>query len=471
MKYFTFSNSRWSIIVIAACTVFICCTAYGQSQRMMHSPQKAAKPVFRNLPERVVLTEGESFFREISARYRFPDSLSLSLVDGYDIEDALIDLGKGKAFFSLTADYNLVDSTIFYIFSVKYGRHSVLDTMVVSVINRPLEIVSVMPDVSSEILVDEKPMRIEFNEPLDRMSVDKSVLINDTRGEEFSYYYDSEANALIIDAADRLLPTQDTITITLSSELLDLAGHPLIKSQKLTFMTGPVVYPGDANNDGIVDENDVVSLVRYWNCSGQQRTFPQPLVWAAQPARSWDDPKAGYADVNGDGQVNGDDVCGIVANWGRMSGNVNFNSLYSLESPDKILAQTDQTVLRDIYTSVINCPDGGGEYIVGILKSLLFDNRDNFPDEYMLYQNYPNPFNPETIIEYFLPEASQLNIAVYNIIGQKVYDLYDGFAPEGFGSVTWHGIDNIGKPVASGIYFYRLEAENAAITKRMILIR
>ncbi len=466
-----FSYRHWRAFIAVACVTIICCTAFGQSQRLAHSARiVAAKPVFRNLPERVVLTEGESYYREIAVQYRFPDSLGISLIGGRDIEDALVDMGGGRAFFYISADYKMVDSTISYIFCAKYGQRKVFDTMVVSVINRPLEVISVVPAASSEILVTEKPIRIEFNETLDRMSVDKCVNISSTRKSEFHYYYDTETNALIIDTDDRLLPTQDTITINLSSGLLDLAGHPLKSSQHLTFITGPVVYPGDANNDGIVDENDLVSLVRYWGDAGPQRTFSQPLVWAAQPARSWGDPKAGFADINGDGQVNGDDVCGIVANWGKMSGNVDFKSLYSSESPEKVLARTDQSILRDIYTAAVNCPDGGG-YIVSILKSLLFDNRDNLPDEYMLYQNYPNPFNPETIIEYFLPEASQLNIAVYNIIGQKVYDLYDGFASEGFGSVTWHGIDNFGKPVASGIYFYRLEAENTAVTKRMILIR
>jgi hypothetical protein len=439
---------------------------------VLSSSRVASQPSFHNLPTRVVLTEGEYYYREFSVQYIFSDSLKIALVDGYNADDAVIDMGGGRAFFYLTADHTMVDSTFLFIFSARHGRINALDTVIVSVANRPLEIVSIIPDVSSEILVSERPIRLEFNEPIDPRSIENGVIISDIRGEKFDFYYTPGENALIIDNPNRRLPSRDTITVNITSNLLDLAGYPILRPHRLIFTTGPVVYPGDANDDGIVDKNDLIPLARYWGYSGPTRTVSQELEWSAQPAHSWDEFMAGFADVNGDGIVDGGDVCGIIANWGKKTGRHTLGKYGPSVAPEKLLARSDQTVLKDLYTAVINCPDGDGRRsAMTILESLLFDDHDNLPGEYSLFQNYPNPFNLETIIEYYLPEPAQLTIGVYNIIGQKVYDLYNGFAPEGFGSVTWYGVDNFGKPVASGIYFYRLETESLALTKRMILIR
>lgn len=430
------------------------------------------KPIFSELPEKIVLTEGESFHRDFSVQYIFPDSLNISLIAGNNIDDAVIDMGGGRGFFYLMADHTMVDSTFLYIFMARHGRVKTLDTMIVSVINRPLEIVSVLPEAGSEILVSEKPIRIRFNELIDPSSVGNGVIVKAVGGERFESSYIKDDKTLVIDCKSRRLPARDTISVYLTSGLLDLAGHSMDRPVRLVFATGPLVFPGDANDDGIVDKNDIIPIVRFWGCAGPNRATAQSTEWTAQASYSWNELMAAYADVNGDGIVNGDDVCGIIANWGRKIANFSIARINSSEAPEKILARSEQIVLKDLYTAVINCSEGEGrESVVHILKSLLFDDRENLPNEYILYQNYPNPFNPETIIEYYMPYATQLKIGVYNIIGQKVYDLHDGFAPEGFGSVTWYGIDNFGKPVASGIYFYRLETENLALTKRMILIR
>ena len=75
-----------------------------------------------------------------------------------------------------------------------------------------------------------------------------------------------------------------------------------------------------------------------------------------------------------------------------------------------------------------------------------------------LMQNFPNPFNPETQIEYRLPVTSEVRISVYNIRGQEVARLVDGQQAPGVYRVRWRGTDRQGVPVASGIYFYRMEA-------------
>ena len=89
----------------------------------------------------------------------------------------------------------------------------------------------------------------------------------------------------------------------------------------------------------------------------------------------------------------------------------------------------------------------------------------------ILYQNYPNPFNPETTISYQLPENSEVELAIYNLKGQKVKTLVNELLPAGQHSVVWDGKDDNGKSVSSGIYFYKLKTGNFEKTKKMILMK
>jgi len=88
------------------------------------------------------------------------------------------------------------------------------------------------------------------------------------------------------------------------------------------------------------------------------------------------------------------------------------------------------------------------------------------PTEWALDQNYPNPFNPETKIAFALPKDGHVQLDVYNILGQKVATLADDNMPAGYHSVTWKADD-----VASGIYFYRLKADEFTQTRKMTLLK
>jgi hypothetical protein len=80
------------------------------------------------------------------------------------------------------------------------------------------------------------------------------------------------------------------------------------------------------------------------------------------------------------------------------------------------------------------------------------------PTEYALQQNYPNPFNPSTTIRYALPEAARVNLSVYNMLGQRVAELTNQVESAGFYNVVWDGRNAAGSQVATGVYFYRIEA-------------
>lgn len=93
------------------------------------------------------------------------------------------------------------------------------------------------------------------------------------------------------------------------------------------------------------------------------------------------------------------------------------------------------------------------------------------PSAFSLGQNHPNPFNPSTEINFALPVASEVTLEVYNIAGQKVSTVANGFFEAGEHSVIWNSQSDNGQPLASGVYFYRLKAGAFTDTKKMILMK
>lgn len=93
------------------------------------------------------------------------------------------------------------------------------------------------------------------------------------------------------------------------------------------------------------------------------------------------------------------------------------------------------------------------------------------PTEFALEQNKPNPFNPTTQVSFSLPKAAHVNLTIYNVLGQQVKTLVDQELPAGVQTVEWDGTDNTGRTVASGVYFYRLNAADFQATKKMLMLK
>jgi hypothetical protein len=93
------------------------------------------------------------------------------------------------------------------------------------------------------------------------------------------------------------------------------------------------------------------------------------------------------------------------------------------------------------------------------------------PKETSLAQNYPNPFNATTLISFELAQPGNVELNVYNIVGQKVATLIDGKFEAGSFSITWDGRDQSGNVVTSGMYYYRLEANGQTETMKMTLLK
>lgn len=94
------------------------------------------------------------------------------------------------------------------------------------------------------------------------------------------------------------------------------------------------------------------------------------------------------------------------------------------------------------------------------------DNIEIIPTEYDLFQNYPNPFNPTTNIKFALPERSYVNLAVYNLIGQKVAELTNNELEAGYHSIQFNG-----SMLSSGLYFYRITTNKFSKTYKMLLVK
>ena len=116
--------------------------------------------------------------------------------------------------------------------------------------------------------------------------------------------------------------------------------------------------------------------------------------------------------------------------------------------------------------------------VLGFLNNIVTDVPDDvdysssIPNQFTLYQNYPNPFNPTTHISYDLTKSfNNVNLRIYNILGQEVVELVDEAQDAGSYEVVWDAVDAGGNKVSSGIYFYRLVTDNQTLARKMVLLK
>jgi hypothetical protein len=111
-------------------------------------------------------------------------------------------------------------------------------------------------------------------------------------------------------------------------------------------------------------------------------------------------------------------------------------------------------------------------YALGPLPTAVLERGgQGAPAAFRLEENYPNPFNAGTVLRYTLNENALVELAVYNLAGQRVRTLAQGFQSAGQHQLSWDGLDRTGRPAASGIYLSRLRATDAEAVGKMLLIR
>tara|TARA_Y100000746_G_scaffold180366_1_gene158224 strand:- start:785 stop:1723 length:939 start_codon:yes stop_codon:yes gene_type:complete len=125
----------------------------------------------------------------------------------------------------------------------------------------------------------------------------------------------------------------------------------------------------------------------------------------------------------------------------------------------------------ELLNVVCGFPDEANPVTVST-SALGVDDNESIPDYFALHQNYPNPFNPSTQISFDVPQgAEHIMLNVYNILGQNVSTLVNGVMNPGQYTMEWNATDEVGNPVASGIYFYELRSASFTARKKMLLIR
>ncbi len=105
-------------------------------------------------------------------------------------------------------------------------------------------------------------------------------------------------------------------------------------------------------------------------------------------------------------------------------------------------------------------------YLQNYLLTGIQSKPDKVPTNFQLYQNYPNPFNPSTIISYQLAKKSQVTLTIYDILGRRVATLVNQNENAGSYDVRFDG-----SALASGVYFYRLEAGSYSQIKKLMLLK
>ena len=113
----------------------------------------------------------------------------------------------------------------------------------------------------------------------------------------------------------------------------------------------------------------------------------------------------------------------------------------------------------------------GPRYLMVDATTVGVEDEDGLPNQFALEQNYPNPFNPVTTVEYALPKRTTVDITVYDILGNKVRTLVSGTKKAGHHSIQWHGRNDHGQQVSTGVYWYRMQTPEYQTVRKMVYMK
>lgn len=163
------------------------------------------------------------------------------------------------------------------------------------------------------------------------------------------------------------------------------------------------------------------------------------------------------------------------------SNNLIAQLVFERNDPTATEIKLEPTVLDDPHHSVFFVyafTDESGQYTQWREDPIVVNSTvamsavsNNLPKAFGLDQNYPNPFNPTTKLSFALPRDAHVRMTVFNVLGQEVRTLVDKEMTAGTHDVTWDGRNGDGGQVSSGIYFYRINADNFSATKKMMMLK
>ncbi len=108
---------------------------------------------------------------------------------------------------------------------------------------------------------------------------------------------------------------------------------------------------------------------------------------------------------------------------------------------------------------------------LSVVDLTAIEDLTSLPKTFELYQNFPNPFNSSTTIRFDVPQATQVRLEIYNILGQRVRQLLNNRLPAGSYRLIWDGKDELGRTVSSGVYIYVFRSQSFVKQKRMMLVK
>ncbi|MFH1070452.1 MAG: FlgD immunoglobulin-like domain containing protein [Candidatus Glassbacteria bacterium] len=181
-------------------------------------------------------------------------------------------------------------------------------------------------------------------------------------------------------------------------------------------------------------------------------------------------------DYDGDGKADLEDVTALLADilqdrcgieYGGLAASSPLEAAGALEG----LSPADRAWLEETIVK-LPLPEDQARLLEQALKSP--PGTPGLPEQFSLSQNTPNPFNPQTAIKYSLPASAggqYVTLRIYDLRNRLVRTLVDGERPAGTYTVFWDGTDNDERPVANGVYLYRLQAGDFSQMRKMVILR
>ena len=158
----------------------------------------------------------------------------------------------------------------------------------------------------------------------------------------------------------------------------------------------------------------------------------------------------------------------LVYGWSHKNLKV---GLLDLDGPEIIKAGNHSIIKLQGTFEIVSArvADMDANSITPLIKQS--DKLTLLPEEFTLSQNYPNPFNPATMIKFSIPVNTDVNLEIFNVLGQRVVTLVDQPLEAGVYEIEWDSKGGSGQDVASGVYFYRIKTDNYTEAKKMVLLK
>ncbi len=367
-----------------------------------------------------------------------------------------------------------------FILTDNQGQADTVSTQITVVEGNPPRVVSTSPpDNAVEVIWDARVL-IQFSERINANQLTSSFQALSSRHGSMAINIGLLNDSLVaISPQQHPWPDDGEVTIRVLGSLADLAGNTLdgntngisegviVDDYVFSFQTAPGVYSGDANDDGIVDERDILPLGVHYLRTGPQR-FSNSNIWSLEFAQPWVPREATHADCDGNGIIDSLDICPILEFFDREVPAKTGTTIYS-----NVAAGLDPNVRTALARALLECDNGSLAVRAALIEALGGTTESNqpVPSGFRMHQNYPNPFNAGTVIEWQLDSESIVDLTVYDILGRRVRTLVNQLFPAGTFRVSWDAKDNAGNPAASGVYVYRLAAGTQSQSKSMILLR